>query len=139
MSPALYPTSNVPYPALHAHSCSLTVGSCAQVQPGQENGKKSDSRFSSLLQVLVLLVAGIILALATWHMLQPPSADQLIERIHAAAESADQGSRASNLHAQKDIQEFLSRYPDHEQAERLRQLRQRLKENQDGDPATETP
>jgi len=110
-----------------------------QVQPGQETGKKSGSRVSSLLQVLVLLVAGIVLALATWYMLQPPSADQLIERIHAAAESADQGSRASNLHAQKDIQEFLSRYPDHEQAGRLRQLRQRLKENQDGDPATETP
>ncbi|MDP7206387.1 MAG: hypothetical protein QGH11_12505, partial [Pirellulaceae bacterium] len=110
-----------------------------QVQPGQETGKKSDSRVSSLFQVLVLFVAGILLSLATWYMLQPPSADQLIERIHAAAESADQGSRASNLHARKDIQEFLSRYPDHEQAGRLRQLGQRLEKNQDEDHATEAP
>jgi len=110
-----------------------------QVQPGQEPGKRSASRFSHLAQVLVLLVAGILLALATWYMLRPPSADQLIERINAAAESADQGSRASNLHARKDIQKFLSRYPDHEQAERLRRLEQKLEKNQDGDDVTSDP
>lgn len=110
-----------------------------QVQPGQEPGKRSASRLSHLVQVLVLLVAGILLALATWYMLRPPSADQLIERINAATESADQGSRASNLHARKDIQKFLSRYPDHEQAERLRQLEQRLEKNRDRDNVTNDP
>ena len=110
-----------------------------QVQPGQEPGKRSTSRLSHLVQVLALLVTGILLALATWYMLRPPSADQLIERINAAAESADQGSRASNLHARKNIQKFLSHYPDHEQAERLQRLEQRLEKNQDGDDATNDP
>ncbi len=99
-----------------------------EVDPSQKSAARLPSRIPHLLQVLILLVAGIGVALATWYMLQPPTADQLIERIDVAAEAASRGSRASTLHAREDIELFLSLYPDHEQTQRLRQLERQLRE-----------
>jgi len=110
-----------------------------RIQPGQQTGKAPTSRISHLVQVLVLLVAGILLALGIWYMLQPLSANQLIERIDTAVESANQGSRAASLHARQDIEEFLSRYPGHEQAGRLRQLGQELRDAHEEKESTNDP
>ena len=96
------------------------------VEPGEEKAESSTSGIPHLLQVMSLLVAGILLTLATWYMLRPPSAGTMIERIDVAAESASKGSRAAAIHARQDIELFLATYPDHDQAERMRQLDQQL-------------
>jgi serine/threonine-protein kinase len=97
------------------------------VKSGQRAQRKSTSRIHKVFQILPLLVAGVLLAWATWYMLQPPSPADLVERIEAAASHE---SRASVQRAREDIAVFLSSYPDHEQARRLRQLDLQLLEMQ---------
>jgi hypothetical protein len=60
--------------------------------------------------------------LAVWYFLQPPSADRLYERIQARLD----GSGATLVQAEGDIEEFLVRFPRDHRAGQVREYQQEI-------------
>jgi hypothetical protein len=75
-------------------------------------------------QTWVLAVCLIAVGLTVWYFLQPPSADKLYERIMST--TAD-GTTASALRAQNDIEEFLTWYADDIRCNSLREFEREIK------------
>lgn len=74
-------------------------------------------------QTLALLTGCILLLLGGWYLMQPPTADELYQRITTATadDDPDQIRRVK-----PDIQEFLARYGDDPRAETLRATQDEL-------------
>lgn len=75
-------------------------------------------------QTWVLAVGLIAVGLTVWYFLQPPSVDKLYKRIMAT--TAD-GTTASSLRAQNDIEEFLTLYADDIRCNSLRKIELEIK------------
>jgi len=68
-----------------------------------------------------LLAAGLIaLGAVIWYTLQPPSADQLYERVMRQAEA---GGTEALLAVESDIEQFLLRFPEDTRCEKLQTYR----------------
>jgi hypothetical protein len=68
---------------------------------------------------LTLLVALVLLVLAGWYLMQPPSAEKLYQRIEAATNEGDPEAMRSS---KGDIATFLEHYSDDPRAPRVREL-----------------
>jgi serine/threonine protein kinase len=75
------------------------------------------------VQTWVLAVGLIAVGLGVWYLLQPPSADNLYERIMVRSRD---GTLESLRAAEPDIGEFLTRYSDDSRAGELRQLEREI-------------
>ncbi|MHB8897381.1 MAG: serine/threonine protein kinase [Thermoguttaceae bacterium] len=71
------------------------------------------------LQTWVLVIAAAAVGLATWYMLQPPTADRLYQRIR---DKTSDKSIESYRGARSEIAEFLERYSDDPRSEYLREI-----------------
>lgn len=67
-------------------------------------------------QTWLLILGLVVLAIAGWYCLKPPSANELYRRIQARQD----GSRAGLLAAEADIRAFLQRFPGDPRAAGLR-------------------
>ncbi|MEX0677640.1 MAG: serine/threonine-protein kinase [Pirellulales bacterium] len=70
-------------------------------------------------QTLALVTALVLLIAAGWYLMRPPSADDLFDKIEAAAAEGDPENLKS---AQREIDAFLARFPDDPRAERVQSL-----------------
>jgi len=75
------------------------------------------------IQTWILLGAILAIGMGTWYLLQPPSADDLYQRIATATgdETID-----SYREAEGDIAEFLERYSDDPRCDKLREIEKSL-------------
>jgi serine/threonine-protein kinase len=74
-------------------------------------------------QTLALLAGCILLLLGGWYLMQPPTADELYERITSATADDDPDQIRK---VKPDIQEFLARYGDDPRSETLRATQDEL-------------
>jgi len=76
------------------------------------------------LQTGILLAALIILGVAIWYFLQPPTADQLYNRVMAKV--GDGSDSDALLSAAPEIEAFLARYPEDVRASDMREYQQEI-------------
>lgn len=76
------------------------------------------------LQTAVLLAGLIVLAGTIWYMLQPPSADQLYQRIVSRIEKQEEPDAL--MSAAREIEAFLTRYSDDPRAVQIREYQQEI-------------
>ena len=76
------------------------------------------------IQTAILLAALVILGLVIWYLLQPPSADQLYQRVMAKV--GDGTDSDALLAAAPEIEAFLARYPEDIRAPDIREYQQEI-------------
>ncbi|HOA52665.1 MAG TPA: serine/threonine-protein kinase [Thermogutta sp.] len=76
------------------------------------------------LQTGILLAALVVLAITIWYFLQPPTADQLYNRVMAKV--GDGTDSEALLSAAPDIEAFLTRYPEDARAPSIREYQQEI-------------
>ena len=83
----------------------------------EDTPAESQGAIWMLVQTAVLFVALAGVGFGIWYFLQPPTADQLYERVRREADAARPGSL---IEAEDDIRAMLERYPDDSRSEELR-------------------
>ncbi|MGQ9503896.1 MAG: serine/threonine-protein kinase [Thermogutta sp.] len=76
------------------------------------------------IQTVIILMALIVLGVTIWYFLQPPTADQLYQRVMAKV--GDGTDSEALLNAAPEIEAFLARYPEDARAPGIREFQQEL-------------
>lgn len=76
-------------------------------------------------QTLALAAGVLLLVLAGWYLMRPPSADEMFRQIESATAEGDLESLEA---ANPKIEAFLARYPDDPRGEKLRGMQDEMKQ-----------
>ncbi len=76
-------------------------------------------------QTLALAAGLVVLVLGGWYLMQPPTADELYQKIEAATAAGDVDALRA---ARPTIDDFLARFPDDPRNDELRATRDELKQ-----------